>query len=151
MQESRVYKHSRCDTETRVDGPEFRAMSDPMAGMLTTYCVNCADQFPVAEFAWSDTNELISEYYARHRKTATGSDLWWCGNGGLALLAGLGLLSGIILGILLGSMTSWLIGTIAGIVLAIAGAIVGVVIREKQFSRRIVKRVCGVDDTRMLR
>lgn len=150
MQDSRTYKHGKCGTETTVDGPEFRAMSDPMAGMLTTYCVKCADQFSVTEFAWSDTNELISDYYARHRKTATGTDLWWCGNGGLALLAAIGLFAGIILGILLGLMTSWLIGVIAGIVLAIAGAITGVVIREKMFSKRIVKRVCGVDDTRML-
>jgi hypothetical protein len=126
-------------------------MSDPMAGMRTTYCVDCEDQFPVTEFAWSDTNELISDYYARHRKSASASDLWWCGNGGLAFLAGVGAVAGIILGIILGATTSWLIGLITGAVLAMTGAILGVVTREKLLSRRIVKRVCGVNDTRMLR
>ncbi|TWU32671.1 hypothetical protein Q31b_58290 [Novipirellula aureliae] len=151
MQDSRSYTHTRCRTDTTVEGPEFRAMSDPMAGMRSTYCVKCEDQFPVTEFAWSDTNELISNYYARHRKAASASDLWWCGNGGLAVLAGLGSVAGIILGIILGVTTTWLIGLVTGILLAITGAILGLVARETLFSRRIVKRVCGVNDTRMLR
>jgi hypothetical protein len=151
MKDSRSYTHVRCRTETTVDGPEFRAMSDPMAGMRTTYCAECEDQFPVSEFAWSDTKELISDYYARHRKTATASDLWWCGNGGLAVLAGIGALAGVILGIILCLTTSWLIGLITGVVLAIAGTVSGVATRETLVSQRIVKRVCGVDDTRMLR
>ena len=126
-------------------------MSDPLAGMRTTYCVSCEDQFPVSEFSWSDTDERISDYYARHRKNATALDLWWCGNGGLAFLAGIGFLAGAIFGIILGVMMSWLIGLVTGTVLAIVGAIVGVVMREVLFSKSIVKRVCGVDDTRMLR
>lgn len=150
MQDSRTYLHSRCRTETTVDGPEFRAMSDPLAGMRTTYCVHCEDQFPVSEFAWSDTNELISNYYARHLKNAKPADLWWCGNGGLAVLATVGLGLGMLLGVALGVATSWLIGLVAAILLAIGGAIAGVVVRETLFSRRIVKRVCGVDDTRAL-
>lgn len=151
MQESRTYTHSRCHTQTTVDGPEFRAMSDPLAGMRTTYCVKCEDQFPVSDFSWSDTNELISKYYARHGKTATASDVWWCGNGGLAFLVGIGFFAGVLFGVGLGTFTSWLTGLIAGSVLAIVGAIVGLVMRETFFSRRITKRVCGVDDTRMLR
>lgn len=126
-------------------------MSDPLAGMRTTYCVKCEDQFPVSEFAWSDTNELISNYYARHRKNASASDLWWCGNGGLALLMGLGFMAGVVSGVVLGLMTSGLIGVISGTVLALAGAIAGAVLRENFFARRITKRVCGVSDTRLLR
>ena len=151
MQESRSYTHNQCRTETTVEGPEFSAMSDPMARMRTTYCVECGDHFPVAEFAWSDTNEVISDYYARHRKSANASDIWWCGNGGLATLVGIGLVVGVILGIITGLTTTWLFGLIAVVVLAITGAILGVIARESIFSRRIVKRVCGVDDTRMLR
>ncbi|XZE36069.1 hypothetical protein SH501x_001621 [Pirellulaceae bacterium SH501] len=151
MNNSRTYLHRRCRTETTVDGGEFQAMSDPLAGMRTTYCVKCDQQFPVDEYEWSDTNELISAYYARYRKKATAADLWWCGNGGLAFLAGIGVLTGAILGIILGVKVSLVVGLIAGFVLSIAGAIVGVVVRETILSRSIVRRVCGVKDTRMLR
>ena len=151
MNQSRTYLHRRCRTETTVDGPEFRAMSDPLAGMRTTYCVKCEQQFPVDEYVWSDTNELISAYYARHRKKATAADLWWCGNGGLAFLAGIGILTGLVVGVILAVNVSLLIGLITGLVLSIVGAIIGVVMRETIFSRSIVRRVCGVDDTRMLR
>lgn len=151
MQKSRTYTHSRCCTETTVDGPVLRAVSDPLAGMQLTYCVECEAQFPVAEFSWSDTDELISTYYARHREKATAADLWWCGNGGLAFLAGVGFLAGIILGIIICVTVSWLLGLIAGIILAIVGAIVGAVVRETLVLQSILKRVCGVDDTRKLR
>ena len=148
---SRIYLHRTCRTETTVDGADFCNMSNPMAGMRTTYCVKCEQQFPVDEYVWSDTNELISDYYARYRKKATAADLWWCSNGGLAFLAGIGSLTGAILGIVIGVNLSLPIGLIAGFVLSIVGAIVGVVIRETMFSPSIVRRVCGVYDTRTLR
>lgn len=151
MRESRTYTHRRCRTQTTVDGPEFRAISDPMAGMRTTYCGKCEDQFPVAEFLWTDTNEPIGDYYTRHRKNASPSDLWWCGNGGLATLVGLGVAIGIGWGVILSVLFSWLIGLIAGVVLAIAGAAAGLVLRETLISPRITERVCGDADTRSLR
>lgn len=151
MRNARDYTHQLCQTETEISGPEFRAMSDPLADMKMTYCTYCDDHFPVNEFAWSDTNELISAYYARHRKRATSSDMWWCGNAGLFLLASLGLLAGIITGILLAMATSWLVGLIVGFVLALIGAITGMVVREKIVCPQIYRRVWGIADTRSLR
>lgn len=151
MQDSRTYTHSKCGTQTTVDGPAFRAVSDPMAGMRTTYCSSCDDQFPVSEYVWSDTDELISDYYSRYRKNASQSDIWWCGNGGLALLVGDGVCVGILLGIGVGLLTNLVLGLIAGVVLAVAGAAGGLFVRETIFSPRITQRVCGVADTRLLR
>lgn len=58
MHESRTYTHRRCQMQTEMGGPEFRAMSDPLAGMKATFCSHCEDHFPVKEFAWSDSDEL---------------------------------------------------------------------------------------------
>ena len=150
MREHRCYVHRRCQSETEVSGPEFQAMSDPLAGMKSTYCVSCEEQFPVDEFAWSDTGESIADYYARYRGSATDSDLWWCGNPGLFALAAGGMTAGLASGILIGVFTSLIVGVIAAVVLAIAGAVVGVVVRETVVAPKIVRRVCRVPDTREL-
>lgn len=125
-------------------------MSDPLAGMQTTYCENCGDQYPVEEFAWSDTDEVISAYYARHRAKATPGDMWWCGNGGLAVLAAVGLLGGIVIGVGAGMATTFFVGLAVGVVGSLLGAIAGVLLRESFVAPRIARRVCGVDDTRSL-
>jgi hypothetical protein len=127
-------------------------MSDPLAGMKTTYCVACGDQFAVDEYAWSDTNESIADYYLRHQAGVRPSDLFWCGNGGLLLLVLIGLSGGAVFGLIVGMLVaSWIIGLIIAGVLAMAGMVVAIVIRESMIAPKIRRRVCGVEDTRTLR
>ncbi len=63
----RSYIHLRCRTETELDGPELRAVADPLARMVRTYCAECEEHFPMDQFAWSDTGEKISDYYRRYQ------------------------------------------------------------------------------------
>ncbi len=63
----RDYTHLSCSGSTTVDGPEFQALADPLAGMVATYCATCDGAFPIEQFVWADTQEKISEYYERYR------------------------------------------------------------------------------------
>lgn len=104
------------------------------------------------QYVWSDTNESIGDYYTRHRAHARPMDLFWCGNGGLALLVLLAFSDAIFFGLLVGVLLSdWKIGVAVAASLTVAGAIVAVVIRESVVAPKIRRRVCGVEDTRELR
>ncbi len=151
VSESRAYLHERCKTETEIGGPEFHALSDPLANMRQTYCAECDRMFPLSEFHWADTRERIPDYYTRHGSKATAADRFLCTNGGLSLLAGGGFLAGIACGVPVGLKAGWFWGTAAAVGLGLVGALLGLVVRETLVSPRILRRVCGVDDTRRLR
>ena len=65
----RGYVHSACGRETVVDGGDFRGLCDPVGGLLptTTFCVHCARQDALDQFAWSDTKETLADYRRRIR------------------------------------------------------------------------------------
>lgn len=148
--ESRNYTHSKCKTQTEVSGPEFSALSDPLAGMKETFCAQCDGHFPLSEFVWSDTSEKITDYYARHSKKATDADRFLFSTPGLGLLAGGGFFLGVMFGALLYFAIGGMAGFIVALILGLVGAVAGVVVCETVLKPKILGRVCGVSDTRNL-
>lgn len=65
----RAYVHLACGLQTEVDGSDFRGLCDPVGGLLptTTFCVFCARQDALEQFAWTDTNETLADYRRRIR------------------------------------------------------------------------------------
>ncbi len=148
--ESRVYTHQRCHSETEVSGPEFKALSDPLADMQKTWCCECSDHFVLNEFTWTDTDEKITDYYDRHSRKASSTDRFLCSTNCLLILAVGGLLIGVVCGVLIGNAAGWLWGTISAVVLGLIGGVAGCIFREAVIAPRVLQRVCGVTDSRHL-
>ncbi|QDT13925.1 hypothetical protein [Planctomycetes bacterium K23_9] len=149
--ESRCYTHKKCSAETEVSGPEFHAMSDPLAGMNRTFCSQCEDMFSIDEFVWTDTGESIPDYYQRHGRKASDTDRMLCSNQGLLALGGAGLFIGFMIGTAVCLTIGGLTGIFIAAFLALVGAVGGVIFREAVVTPKILQRVCGVSDTRQLK
>ena len=136
-QKSRDYVHVQCRGVTTIDGPEFQAIADPLTRMKTTYCSECDEVFPIDEFAWDDTQERISDYYARYQQQASGLQKFLASRTGMFTISGivffLGLASCIVLGIF-------------GLLVAIAGAIVAIVVHVVSIGPMILRQVLGTND-----
>lgn len=148
--ESRSYRHVKCGEETVVSGQSFETVSNPMSSMEQTYCSSCEQMFPIAEFVWSDTEETIADYYARHSEQATPTQRFLCSKKFMCAVIGtVSVLLAIGAFLLLGGQGALVrsIGVIAALVI---GAIAGMAVFLNVFANPITKRVCGVDDTRIL-
>ena len=149
--DSRSYVHLTCRKQTVVEGPEFAALTDPLIGMQQTYCAACEQMFPVNQFAWADTQERLSDFYARYAQRASPRQRQLGSRGALLALMGLGAACGLLFGLLVGLAMGWIAGTILAIVAAIAGAIGGFFIVENLIKPGIYKSAFGVSDTRQLK
>jgi hypothetical protein len=147
--ESRAYRHAQCGTETVISGQAFEVASNPLSDMTRTWCNSCNAFFPVSDYAWSDTGEKISDYYARHSARASKIERFLCSKKFLIVCAVAGFLLGAVGGYLLfRDEALWLkvlmvpfiggLGTFAACAIYLA------------IGKPIVKRVCGVSDTRVL-
>ena len=140
-QQSRDYVHSRCGGVTTIDGPEFQALADPLSRMVSTYCSECEETFPITEFAWDDTQERISDYYARYQHQASGLQNFLASRAGMFTVAGvifsLGLVSCVALGLL-------------GLIAAIAGAVISIVLHVTVLGPMILRQVLGTNDPTQL-
>jgi len=136
-QKSRDYVHAQCSGVTTIDGPEFQALADPLTRMTSTYCSECDAVFPIDEFAWDDTQERISDYYARYQQQASGLQKFLASRTGMFTISSivffLGLASCIVLGIF-------------GLIVAIAGAIVSIVVHVMSIGPMILRQVLGTND-----
>jgi len=139
---SRDYEHAQCGGVTTIDGPEYTALADPLAKMTSTYCAECEDVFPVSEFAWADTRERISDYYAHYQKQASGLQLFLASRGGMFTMSGIMFLFGL-------SMTL-VLGIVLGLVAGVAGAIVALVLHVTVIGPMILRQVLGTKDPRQL-
>ena len=99
--ESRVYRHLICGEETVVSGSPFEVITNPLAAMHRTWCGNYNAFFPMDQYAWSDTGEKITDYWARHGARATQLERWLCSKTAMVLLVGIGLVAGLIVGYVL--------------------------------------------------
>lgn len=149
--ESRTYRHIRCKSATQVFGPEYTALSDPLLGMVRTYCAECDELFPLDQFVWEDSRERISDFYARHAAKVSPLGRLFGSRNGLFTVAGLGALLGLLSGLLIGSIAGWLMGAIVILIGLIVGTIVGVMVSEYVIRPAIAKHWLGVTDMRMLR
>ena len=88
--ESRSYRHQKCNTETVVSGQAFEALSDPLSDMSRTWCSTCNAFGPLSDYAWAESAELITDYYARHSIRATGIEWFLCSQTFLVVCADAG-------------------------------------------------------------
>jgi hypothetical protein len=140
-QSSRDYVHSQCGGTTRVDGPEFQALADPLSRMQATYCSECEEMFPIHEFAWEDTQERISDYYARYQRQASGFQRFVGSRAGMFTLAGVVFVLGLTSSAFLGAL---------GVAAAIFGAIIAIVLHVVVLGPMILRQVLGTADPTQL-
>jgi hypothetical protein len=149
--QARVYRHIQCNAETVISGNAFEVASNPLGDMLGTYCSECEAQFPMSDYVWADTNEPIVDYYARHAAKATARDRFLCSRrfsiGVLAVGALLGAVAGFLLFLGSGTMVKLFMTAFTGYV----GAVVLGTLHMKVVEKSILRRVCGVSDTRLLK
>ena len=136
-QKSRDYVHSRCGGVTTIEGPEFQALAHPLSKMVSTYCSDCEDLFPIAEFAWDDTQERISDYYARYQQQASGFQNFAASRAGMFTISGIVFVLGLLSCVFLGAL---------GLIVAIGGAIVALVLHVMMLDSMILRQVTGTDD-----
>ena len=149
--ESRTYRHLKCEQETNISGQPFEVISNPLSDMTRTWCNSCESFFPLSDYEWADTGENISEYCSRHSANATQLQRFLCSKKCLIILAVLGFVLGAALGFLLfRDETLWL-----KILMTPACGFFGVfgaaALYISVISKTIVRQVCGVSDTRVLK
>ena len=149
--ESRVYRHTACGTDTVVGGEAFSVASNPLADMTRTWCTACNAFFPVSEYEWTDTGEKIVDYYARHSAKATAVDRFLCSKVFLIVSVVLGAIVGIVIGYALARNGGWGQRLLVAGLLAFVGVFAAAALNVSVISKVIVKRVCGVSDTRTLK
>ncbi len=138
----RDYTHRACGTSTTVDGPEFSALADPLARMVSTYCVKCDDHFPVDQFSWSDSQEKLSDYYRRYQEKASPFQNFLASRMGMFSFAGSLFVLGLVGALALGSI--WLVAV------AVLLAIVAIVVHVLVLAPWVLKQAFGTSDAREL-
>ena len=149
--ESRSYRHVKCGNDTVVSEQSFEVVSNPMSSMEQTQCSSCGAMFPISDFEWSDTGEKISDYYARHTKSATDLQRFLCSKQFMvALIAICILVTEIGIYFLLANDDKFVLifCLVGGLMI---GAIIGMAICVSGFANPIKRKVCGVSDTRSLK
>ena len=149
--ESRTYKHTKCGQETVVSGESFSVVSNPLSDMTRTWCSPCNSFFPVSEYEWADTGERIVDYYTRHSTKATAFHRFLCSKTFL--------IASVILGLLVGATVGYAVVRNGGLgqkilvsgFLGFVGVFLAAAVNVSVISKAIVKRVCGVADTRTLK
>jgi hypothetical protein len=147
----RAYRHSRCQQETMVAGQSFEVVSNPMSSMERTFCTPCGAMFPIDEFAWADTGETISDYYARHTSRATPLQRFLCSKTFMVAViatAAIAASAGCSLLVANKDLFTRILMATGGLMI---GAFIGMAIFVSGFANPIKRRVCGVSDTRQLR
>jgi hypothetical protein len=138
----RDYIHRVCGTSTTVDGPEFSALADPLARMVSTYCVKCDDHFPIDQFSWADSQEKLSDYYRRYQEKASPFQNFLASRMGMFSFAGALFVLGLIGALVLGSL--WLVAV------AVLLAIVAIVVHVLVLAPWVLKQAFGTSDAREL-
>jgi hypothetical protein len=149
--ESRVYRHTQCNSETTIGDNAFKVASNPLSDMTRTWCSQCSTFFPVSEFEWADSGETITDYCVRHGAKATGLEPFLCSKKFLVIFAAIGALLGGVVGFLMFrddilALRIFMVPFTAFVGVFCAGAIAVFGIEKA-----IVWRVCGVTDTRVLK
>ena len=149
--ESRLYLHQKCNTVTVVAGQSFECLSDPLSDMSRTWCSTCEAFFPLSDFQRADTGEKITDYYARHGARATKIERFLCSRLSFYISAVIGFLVGVYLSFI-GSRND---GQLVRIVMIPFSGMVGFIVfgslKEFFLTKLIIRQVCGVSDTRMLK
>jgi hypothetical protein len=149
--ESRAYRHLTCGGETTVTGPPFEVITNPLACMHRTWCNDCNGYFPMDEYAWSDTDEKITDYWERHGTRATRLERLLCSKTAMVLLVSTGLIAGAILGYFVFRQKQFGVKILMIPFMGGLGAFAAAALFISVVTKFIVWRVCGVTDTRVLK
>ncbi|MGI8979310.1 MAG: hypothetical protein ACR2FY_08800 [Pirellulaceae bacterium] len=119
--------------------------------MTRTWCTPCNAFFPVSEYVWADSGEKIVDYYSRHSAKATALDRFLCSKVFLIASVVVGGLVGLAVGYALMRNGAWGQRLLVCGVLAFLGVFAAAALNVSVISKVMVKRVCGVADTRTLK
>jgi hypothetical protein len=148
--ESRTYVHEKCQGLTEVRENSFEEMSNPLSDVPRTWCTVCDGFGPVAEFAWADTGEKITDYRARHSARATSLERIFCSRVVWFATLAVALIAGMAGGFVLFANSGWLMKVVmipfTGFVCVI---LIGAAMIES--TKTILWRVCGFRETRRLK
>jgi len=147
----RAYRHARCQDDTIVAGQSFEVVSNPMSSMERTFCTPCGAMFPIDEFAWVDSGETISDYYARHTTRATSLQRSLCSKTFMVVLIAIAAVAtsiGTYTLVANNDLFTRIVMAAGGIMI---GAFIGMAVFVSGFANPIKRRVCGVNDTRRLK
>ncbi len=53
------YTHKTCGTDTRMSGPISETYARDPGFYSGTFCVHCGEHFPLDQFVWKGTDELV--------------------------------------------------------------------------------------------
>lgn len=147
---SRTYFHVTCRADTTVHDDSHVYVAQVFAHPKTTYCCGCEDYFPMGEFCWSNTQERLTDYYARYQSKYSNFEKMVCGP--FVLLAPLlGFVIGGLFGLLIFSL---LAGIVVGLISGTIGAFTCAVIAwfvQTAIMQSIDKRLLGTHDHTQLK
>jgi hypothetical protein len=149
--ESRAYRHLACGGATTVTGSPFEVITNPLASMHRTWCSDCNRYFPMDEYAWLDTGEKITDYWARHSARATRLERFLCSKTAMVLLVSAGLIAGMILGYFMFRQNQLAVKILMIPFMGGLGVFAAAALFISVITKFILWRVCGVSDTRVLK
>lgn len=149
--QSRSLTHLACGGTTPVGGEDFKALADPLNVRDSAECLRCGAAFPLAEFAWTDSRERLSDYRERYLALVPTTSRYLVGGSGCLLAA--------LLGIGFGMVAGWalvpLIGIFWGGVAAVLGIPVGLFAAALFWGGyvhpSVYRQAFGTTDPRLLR
>ncbi|MCU0873725.1 MAG: hypothetical protein MUE50_15415, partial [Pirellulaceae bacterium] len=100
--------------------------------------------FPIAEFAWADTGERISDYYERYRQQASPIQRFLASRSAMFMMAGVAGVLGLFAGMLI------LKKLLIGVVLAVVGVGGVFALHTLALGPMILKQALGTNDPRQL-
>ncbi len=119
--------------------------------MTRTWCSQCSSFFPVSDYEWADTGEQITDYYARHAAKATSVERFLCSKKFLVASVVIGLLLGVFVGLYFFRNAGLGQKIAMTALLGFIGVFIAAAVNVSVISTTIVRRVCGVSDTRVLK
>lgn len=145
---SRSYTHIRCQTETEVTDPEFSYIANPLSFMERTVCAECGEAFSAHEFAWSDTNERLPDYYKRYLKNVSPT-VKSVASYSRSIIFGGGILIGL-LASLLALLINFIAAVICFIIVTLIAIVVNYLVFEFIMKNFMLEPAFGTKDVRML-
>ena len=140
--EARTYRHRVCGGQTTVSGMGLVYATHIFDHPDRTYCDCCNDSFPMHEFMWDDTEEILTDYYSRYAGMFKGMDRFFGSNSVVFVSIAVGTVVGGVAGFLVGRTWGTLITVIASalgvVVVGFVGFVVGAAIVH-----RVRQRVLG--------
>jgi hypothetical protein len=77
LEQGRPYIHKKCGQVTLITVGDFAGLCNPFQFVSGTVCASCGFPDSCSQFAWADTEELVSDYRSRLRQQAPSSLKVW--------------------------------------------------------------------------